>query len=60
VLNGDASADIIIFDLTGSIVSEQFNIYAGDKIYVNNLNGGLYILKVIQRNSIQEIKLLKH
>jgi len=60
VLNGDASADISIYDLAGKQVAEHFNVSAGDKIYVNNLNGGLYILKVIQGNSIQEIKFLKH
>jgi len=60
VLNGDASADISIYDLTGKQVAEHFNVSAGDKINVNNLNGGLYILEVIQGNSIQEIKFLKH
>jgi hypothetical protein len=60
VLNGDASADISIYDLTGKRVSEHFNVSAGEKIYVDNLNEGIYILKVIQEGNTTEIKLVKH
>ncbi|MEG1909376.1 MAG: choice-of-anchor J domain-containing protein [Bacteroidales bacterium] len=59
--NIEGNALIEIIDCMGRKVKTIENYSAGNAIYTNNLQAGLYVVKITQKNSIKETKIIiKH
>ncbi|MFV0304060.1 MAG: fibronectin type III domain-containing protein [Moheibacter sp.] len=51
--------EILIFDLTGNLITKQEIHSKQGKVNVSNLNSGVYILKIITDTTVKSVKIIK-
>lgn len=60
LINADANASIVILDITGKIVSDQFSVKNGlMKIDMSKYTDGVYFVRVISGDTVQDVKVIK-